>query len=88
VNPAFAWEPVIVKACPRKYGRDIPTVRDWVSANITLQRGTHGAKPEKFCHWLFAVLKAEPDDEFVDVFPGSGAVERTWNAFRSQGVMI
>lgn len=73
VNPAYAWEPVIVKPI-RSHGRDRVTVRDWVSANITLQRGLTGAKPLEFCLWLFDVLGLEPSDDFVDVFPGSGAV--------------
>lgn len=83
VGVAYAWEPVIVK-CTRKRTRLQPTVRDWVSANITLKRGVHGAKPDEFCWWLFQVLNLEPDDEFVDLFPGSGAVTRCWERFRQQ----
>lgn len=83
VNPAYAWEPVIVSPA-RKRGRDVDTVRDWVSANITLRRGLAGAKPDEFCWWLFAVLGAERGDEFFDLFPGSGAVGRNWDAFTRQ----
>jgi hypothetical protein len=85
MNPAYAWEPVIVKV-GRKLGRDIDTVRDYVSANITLQKGVSGAKPEAFCHWVFDVMGMDTGDEFEDVFPGSGAVSRalrTWKAQRS-----
>ncbi len=82
VNPAYAWEPVIFKH-PRSLGRDVPTVRDWVSCNITLERGTHGAKPAEFCNWLFAFAGLGPDDEFFDLFPGSGAVTRAWEAWRT-----
>ena len=83
VNPAYAWEPVIVRG-GRKLGRDAPTVRDWVSANITLRRGLVGVKPDQFCVWVFRVLGARSDDEFVDLFPGSGAVTKAWEGFCQQ----
>lgn len=59
----------------------MPTVRDWVSANITLRRGLSGAKPEAFCWWLFDVLGAEPGDEFADLYPGTGGVSRCWETW-------
>ena len=85
VNPAYAWEPVIVRG-GRKLGRDIDTLRDWVSANILLKKGCAGAKPEEFCFWLFGVLGAQPDDELVDLYPGSGAVSDAW--FRYHGTPV
>jgi hypothetical protein len=80
VNPAYAWEPVLVHGGNgrRRRGRREPTVRDWVSANVTLRRGLAGAKPEAFCHWLFAVLNLRPGDELVDLYPGTGAVSAAW----------
>ncbi len=81
VNPAYAWEPVIVRG-GRKRGREIETVRDWVSSPITLQRGIVGAKPETFCFWLFSVLNLHTGDELVDIFPGSGAVGRAWDRWQ------
>ena len=83
VNPAYAWEPVIVRG-GRKRGRDEPTARDWVSCNITLKKGLSGAKPEAFCFWLFTVLGMQPGDEFDDIFPGTGGVSRAWEAYRRQ----
>lgn len=80
VNPAYAWEPVIVRG-GRKRGRDLPTVRDWVSVNITLKKGLTGAKPEAFCTWLFDILGARPGDVLEDLFPGTGIVGATWGAF-------
>lgn len=77
VNPAYAWEPVIVSG-GRKRGRDVLTVRDWVSANITLRRGLVGAKPDDFSFWLFDVLGMQSGDDFVDLFPGTGAVSKAW----------
>ena len=84
VNPAYAWEPVIFKpARARARGRDIMTVRDWVSANITLKKGLSGVKPDSFSFWLFEILGAEPQDEFIDMFPGSGAVTRAWEKWKT-----
>lgn len=71
VTLAYAWEPVYVKPARRR-GRELPTVRDWVSANITLKRGLSGAKPEAVCWWLFDVLGADPGDDLDDVYPGTG----------------
>ncbi|SRR6266581_2405163 len=92
VRPAYAWEPVLYRG-----GRNPPAVphpppprngkattpKDWVAANITLQRGLVGAKPEKVCHWLFDLLGLHPDDELADLFPGSGAVTRAWQSWCS-----
>lgn len=80
VNPAYAWEPVIVQG-GRKRTREAPTVRDWCAANITMQKGLAGAKPVAFCRWLFDVLGAEQGDELHDVFPGTGIVTQCWDAF-------
>jgi hypothetical protein len=85
VNPAWAWEPVIVHG-GRPRGSKVPTVRDWLSANAphVNGKGFTGRKPESFCYWLFEVLGAQPDDEFVDLFPGSGAVGIAWEAWLGQ----
>jgi len=80
VGVAYAWEPVIFKG-GRKRTREQDTVRDWVSANILLKKGMPGAKPPAFSEWVFQVLNAEDGDELVDVFPGSGAVGRQWEAW-------
>jgi len=84
VNPAYAWEPVIVRI-GRKRTREQMTVRDWVSVPITLNKGLVGAKPEAFCFWLFEVLNLQPDDQFDDLFPGTGIVSQCWSQWRSQG---
>ena len=84
VNPAYAWEPVIFKPA-RLRGRNKMTVRDWVSASITLRKGLSGVKPEAFSLWLFEVLGIDSTDEFVDIFPGTGAVSRAWEKWRNEG---
>ena len=81
VNPAYAWEPVIWRG-GRKRSRDSQTTRDWVAANITMNRGLSGAKPDIFCQWVFDLLGAEHGDEIDDLFPGSGAVSRSWDQRR------
>lgn len=79
VNPAYAWEPVLYVPLPRARGVD--TVRDWVSANITLQKGIAGAKPTNFCYWLFELLGASPTDEFYDLYLGTGVVTKCWQSW-------
>lgn len=80
VNPAYAWEPFIWRG-GRKGDRKRATVRDWVSANITLKRGLTGVKPKAFCAHIFQVLGILPEDEFIDLFPGSGAVSEAFQDF-------
>lgn len=77
VGVAYAWEPVIWRG-GRPRTREQDTVRDWVSANITLRRGLTGAKPREFCRWVFSLLNAQPGDMFDDIFPGTGAVTAAW----------
>jgi hypothetical protein len=43
-----------------------------------------GAKPAAFCRWMFDLLGAEPQDQFDDLFPGSGGVGRAWRYFRGE----
>lgn len=83
VNPGYCWEPVIVRG-GRPLGREVPTVRDYCVANITLKRGLSGAKPNAFCVWLFEFVGLRADDDFTDVFPGSDAVSRAWEQWRNQ----
>jgi hypothetical protein len=83
VDPAYTWEPVLFRS-KRKASKGVNTVRDHISCNITLKKGLVGVKPDEFCWWLFDLLGMTPDDEFVDMFPGSGAVTRAWEQWRSQ----
>lgn len=73
VNPAYAWEAVIFWG-GRKRTKELPTLRDWIDANITFERGLVGAKPEKFCWWIFEMLGMQSADTLIDVFPGTNAV--------------
>jgi hypothetical protein len=84
VRPAYAWEPVIYRGGrnknhpPPAKGGEATTPKDWVAANITLQKGLTGVKPEAVCFWLFDLLNLQAGDELVDLFPGSGAVADAW----------
>ncbi len=77
VNPAYAWEPVIVSGGRARRDRAEATIRDWLAENITLRRGLTGAKPKEFCYWLFDVLNVREGDILDDLFPGTGIVSQS-----------
>jgi len=87
VGFAYAWEPVIVRG-GRKRTRGQPTVRDWVSANITLRKGLTGAKPAAFAEWLCDALNVQPGDTLDDLFPGTGAVSEIARARMAPAVAV
>jgi len=85
----YAWEPVIISPPPSRAWDD--NVRDWIHVEPEMYQWRPrpaeyviGQKPEPFCRWLFSWLGAEPQDEFVDMFPGSGAVGRAWERFAAE----
>ena len=84
---AYAWEPVIVKPARKQVVSGRLVSRDWVECPITLKRGLVGAKPEKVCHWAFEMVGARPDDELVDMFPGTGAVSHAWGTWKKLFVL-
>ena len=88
VSVAYAWEPVIVKAArkPEVTGRMV--MRDYIAEPITMRRGLAGAKPDAVCRWCFEVVGAHRGDELHDLFPGTGAVTRAWQAWRDQGSLM
>ncbi len=82
VPVAYAWEPVIVRPCRKQVVRQRVVMRDWISESITLKKGLCGAKPENVCLWAFEMVGALPEDELVDLYPGTGIVSRTWEAWK------
>jgi len=84
VSVAYAWEPVIVKACRKPVVTHRCVMRDWIAESITLKKGLTGAKPWAVARWAFEMVGAQPDDELVDMFPGTGAITNAWNEWRSQ----
>jgi hypothetical protein len=83
VNPAYCWEPIVFWG-GRKRDRYEPTVRDFISANITLKKGLCGAKPRDFCFWIFNILGLTKTDELHDLFPGTGIVTECWEEFKKK----
>lgn len=81
ITRAWTWEPVIFRFS-RKRPKDIDTWRDHIIAAITLKKGCPGAKPDAFSYWIFDGLGLTKDDEFHDLFPGSGSVTEAWNKWR------
>lgn len=79
----YAWEPVLVVAARKPVVSSRMTYRDWIAEPMTMRRGFVGAKPERVCHWLFEVMGCQPDDELDDIFPGSSAVSRAWESWRT-----
>lgn len=90
VRPAYAWEPVIYRGGrnrghkPPEKGCAATTPKDWVSANITLQKGLTGVKPGAVCFWLFDLLNLQAGDEMVDLFPGSGAITEAYARWQAR----
>jgi hypothetical protein len=77
VTRAWTWEPVIFRFS-RDRTRKQDTWRDHISEPIAMRRGFPGAKPDKVCFWIFEGLNLEPEDDFHDLFYGSGAVTEAW----------
>jgi hypothetical protein len=79
---AYAWEPVYIKAARKPVVSKRDVSRDWIDCPITLKKGLKGAKPVKVCHWAFERVAARPDDELIDLFPGTGAVALAWKLWQ------
>lgn len=83
-GPSNVHEYVLVSPARRK----LPGVRDALYAAVARGGGSDliGRKPIAFCAWLFALLGAEPQDSFADLFPGSGMVGRCWSEFSRSAI--
>ena len=81
VRVAYTWEPVLFhRIAPRRDGE--PVGRDHLAEPITLRRGFTGAKPERFATWLRVLLGYREGDALVDLFPGSGAIDASFDRLR------
>ena len=97
IRVQYTWEPVVLWG-GRAYDGGPRTTRDSLVAPSCGAMGAGvwrngpghvtGAKPPRFCSWIFECLGAGPDDELIDLFPGSGAVTREWEAFQAQGSLL
>lgn len=87
----YSWEPVILRGGRRPA---MPTMTHLVAnaPQYTFREKPAGyvvgSKPEAFCHWLFRCAGLGPDDELIDVFPGTGAVTRAWESYCAQGSLV
>ena len=77
----MSWEPLIVYR-----GRPLDTRLPQVLNDALIAQGRYrafpgalvGMKPPAFAEWMFRLLGAQPGDELVDMYPGSGAIARAW----------
>lgn len=67
----------------REYSRRIDVLTYRPGARLTDPDRVIGAKPAAFCRWMFDLLGAQPQDNFTDIFAGSGGVARAWDVFAS-----
>lgn len=79
VSVAYAWEPVLVKACRKPVVTKRVVMRDWIACPITLRKGLTGAKPPAVVRWLIEVVGAQLGDDLIDLYPGTGIVKATWD---------
>ena len=83
VSVKYAWEPVLLRN-PKQRLKSAHVVRDWLACNVTTGQVVKGAKPDAVCKWIFDAMGLDPDDDLTDLYPGSGAVTRAWDSWRSQ----
>jgi len=76
VRNAYTWEPVIIRGGRTSSHDGAPVTRDHLAESITMRRGLTGAKPERFCQWVLAMLGFVPGDTVGDLFPGTGVMGR------------
>jgi hypothetical protein len=84
VRIAHTWEPLIFKPGRPNSDPDAPVTRDSFSGSMTTNRGTVGAKPERFCRWVLDLLGYLDGDEITDLFPGTGVM----SGVAAQGVLL
>jgi hypothetical protein len=93
--PRRCWEPVLFCGGRARSPQD-PSPPDFLVANKQCAAPGHrgmnhhtvhekvfpGRKPDDFCYWVFELLNMRGDDEFMDLFPGTGRVTRAWETWR------
>lgn len=86
--PLSAWEAVVFVGGRRLPSRDVVDDVLVYTARPRLSDPGRvvGAKPARFCYWLFDLLGARGGDELVDLFPGSSGVARAWAVFASRSI--
>lgn len=88
------WEPAILRGGRRRWQQgtrpnDVLTASPELYSFRPKPEGyVVGAKPPVWWRWIFDCLGAEPADEFVDLFRGSGAGAVAWAAFCAQPALV
>lgn len=75
VMTQYMYECVLFKT-NKKLGSRKPMVKDWLMTSPTRKTGLQGAKPDEFNKWILDLLGYENGDELVDLFKGTGSMER------------
>lgn len=86
-----SWEPVVYVPARVSEKNAPDRVRDVLQAHVpngVLYQGLTGTKPPAFARWMFALLGALTGDEFVDLFPGSGAMSAAWTEWSLQPSLL
>lgn len=82
----YAWEPVIVRPLGPPYRW---SVFDWLrSVPTRAGRQLKGAKPADVAMYVFDAVGLRPQDELVDLYPGTGAITRAWEEWRRTAAPI
>jgi len=85
-HPTPAWEPVL--CVPARPSLPKARVRNYFISPVPsgfVNRGAIliGQKSKPFCEWVIRCLGASPSDTLDDLFPGTGVMTQTWEAWRS-----
>jgi hypothetical protein len=80
VRIAYTWEPVLFSPSRDSSKLGAAVGRDHLAEPISLRKGLTGAKPEKFCAWVLDLMGFVAGDEVVDLFPGTGVMDRVAKA--------
>lgn len=68
-------------ASTRAAARRVDALELFSRPRLTDPRRVVGAKPAGFARWMFQLLGALPQDDFTDLYPGSGGILRAWNIY-------
>lgn len=84
-----AWEPLLVYGGRQRVISKGEELDDVLLLGIASRQRLHpnaltGMKPAPFWEWMFRLLGALPGDDFVELFPGSGAGARAWKLFTTR----
>lgn len=86
-----SWEPLIVSGGRPLRVDVVQDLRDGLVAVGRFRRfpgAMVGMKPPAFAEWMFRQLGASRGDRLDDLFPGSGAIRRSWIRYTESSVAI